>query len=443
MAHPRTSPGVRKTARAIRAALIACSLAVVASTAARAADEIHWTIIGQTAVTFDWRGSASENTLQYGTSPGNYTGSVTAQTPSPTPDSSPGPFWEARVTGLAENTLYYYRIGTGAEHTFRTPLPRGNSGYWIAEMADVGSTLGYAPVGPTQSMIAQDHPNLPGDDRPRFVLVPGDLTYGDQNSIAEVDGHFNDVMAWSQDAAYMVAWGNHEWATAADGMADNLNNYEGRFDFHNSQTSPGASAAVGNGPGEDWYWFDYGNVRFIAFPEPYSGAWSDWATRADAVMAAAQSDPAITFIVTFGHRPPWSSGADHGGDSQLAGYMATLHGKYSKYVLNMGGHSHHYERTDPAQTNGILHIVGPGGGSSLGGLSSTQPSWSVFRIDHLEHIRLHIQPDRIDGFVVCGPSGSGNSDSCTQGTIIDQWTILAPGGADTTPPAAVTDLRPR
>lgn len=426
---------------AIQTMVFALSLVALATTAARAADEIHWTIISQTAVTFDWRGSGSENTIQYGTSPGTYTGSVTAQAPSPMPDSSPGPFWEARITGLTENTLYYYKIGSGTEHTFRTPPPRGSSDFWIAEVADVGSTLGYAPVGPTQSMVAQDHPSLPGDDRPRFVLVPGDLTYGDQNSIDQVDGHFNDVMVWSEDAAYMVAWGNHEWATAADGLADNLNNYEGRFDFPNSQTSPGASAAVGNGPGEDWYWFDYGNVRFIAFPEPYSGAWGDWATRADAVMASAQSDPAITFIVTFGHRPAWSSGADHGGDSQLAGYMATLHSKYPKFMLNMNGHSHHYERTDPAQTNGILHIVGPGGGSSLGGLSATQPSWSAFRINHLQHIRLHIQPGRIDGYVICGPAGSGNSTDCTQGTIIDQWTVLAPGGSDTTPPAGVTDLR--
>src|SRR6185295_6304521 len=300
--------------------------AELAPLSARAADQIHWTLTGQTSVTFDWRGSTGESTIQYGTSPGSYSGSVVAQAPSPLPDSSPGPFWEARISGLQPNTVYYYRIGTQPEHTFRTPPARGSSDYWFAEEADIGSTVSYSPVGPTQTMVAQDHPSLPGDDRPRFVLVPGDLTYGDQNSISDVDQHFNDVMAWSQDAAYMAAWGNHEWDTSTGG--DDLNNYEGRFDFPNSQTSPGASAAVGNGPGEDWYWFDYGNVRYIAYPEPYSGAMSDWSTRADAVMAAAQADPAITFIITYGHRPPWSSGADHTGDGTLAGYMATMHGKY-------------------------------------------------------------------------------------------------------------------
>ena len=435
------NPDVPPAAPAPRLALFGLlAAALLAPADARAADQIHWTLTGQTSVTFDWRGTNAENTIQYGTSPGAYTGSVVAQAPSPLPDSSPGPFWEAKITGLQENTLYYYRIGTNAEHTFRTPPARGSANFWIAEVADIGSTVSYSPVGPTQAMIAQDHPGLSGDDRPRFVLVPGDLTYGDQNAIADVDQHFNDVMAWSQDAAYMVAWGNHEWDTSTGG--DDLNNYEGRFDFPNSQTSPGASAAVGNGPGEDWYWFDYGNTRFIAYPEPYSGAWSDWSTRADAVMAAAQADPAITFIITYGHRPPWSSGSDHSGDATLAGYMATLHGKYSKYVLNIGAHSHHYERTVPAQTNNMLHIVGAGGGSSLGGLASTQPSWSAYRIDHLEHVRIHIQAGRIDGYAICGPPGAGNGDTCTQGAIIDQWTILAPTpGADTTPPAAVKDLR--
>ena len=154
-----------------------------------------------------------------------------------------------------------------------------------------------------------------------------------------MDQHFNDVMTWSQDIAYMPAWGNHEWATAADGMADNLNNYEGRFDFPNSQTSPGATDAVGNGPGEDWYWFDYGNVRFISFPEPMTGAWEDWVNSVQPAMAAAQSDPSIQFIIAYGHRPAWSSGADHSGDTQLAGYFATLHGKYSKFNLVIQGHS--------------------------------------------------------------------------------------------------------
>ena len=399
-----------------------------------AADEIHWTLLGQTAVTFDWRGS--ETAIEFGTTPGSYTRSVTAVAPSPLPNSSSGPFREARITGLSENTLYYYRIGSGAEHTFRTPPPRGGSGFWVGCVADIGSSISYSGVVPTQQQMGANNPNIEGDDRPRFVVVPGDLTYGDDKGKPHVDQHFNDVMAWSQDAAYMVIWGNHEWGSSVD----DLQNYEGRFDFPNSQTSPGAPST--GGPGEDWYWFDYGNTRFIAFPEPYSGAWTDWKTKAGAVMAQAQSDPAITFIVTYGHRPSYSSGSDHGGESQIATILRDLHVKYAKLVLNLQGHSHHYERTDPAQTDGITHVIVGGGGSSLGGLTSSKPAWSVARFDHLAHLKMFISADRIEGYAVCGPAGAGNGDTCTKDTVIDSWTITAPWAAsDNVPPAPTRGMQ--
>src|SRR6266568_5894660 len=97
---------------------------------------------------------------------------------------------------------------------------------------------------------------------PAFALLVGDLTYANETSQADVDQHFNDVMVWCLDAAYMPAWGNHEWDTPTN---DDLRNYKGRFDFPNPQTS--ADAPSPPGPSEDWYWFDYGNVRFIAYPE--------------------------------------------------------------------------------------------------------------------------------------------------------------------------------
>jgi hypothetical protein len=421
---------------------------------AGAADEIHWTLTGQTSVSFSWRGAGVADTLRYGTAPGVVPQFVVGTAPKPMPDSSPGPFWEARIPGLSENTLYFYRIGNGPEHSFRTPPPRGSSGFWFAEEADVGSSRHWKNVAVTQEMIAADNASVPEGDRPRFVLVPGDLSYGDQGSPADVDQHFNDVMPWSQDAAYMPAWGNHEWSAAGEAKPDNLNNYEGRFDFPNSQTSPGAAEAAGNGPGEDWYWFDYGNVRFIAFPEPYTGAWPDWAARVDPIMAAAQRDPAITFIVTFGHRPSWSSGADHGGESSLARSMAALHAKHSKYVLSLQAHSHHYERTDPARTDGILFVVGGGGGSTLGGLRGDAPPWSAYRINHLQHVRVHVQADRIDGYAICGPEGAGGS-GCVTGSVFDTWSIVSrtprsdaaptgaiPGGAGTAASAGHASGRP-
>ena len=115
-------------------------------------DEVHYTFTGQNSVTFDWRAPSSENFIRYGTSPGTYTNTVTAVTPTPLPLSSSGPFWEARLTGLQENTIYYYSIGNRLEKTFKTPIPRGSSGFTIYAEADVGDAGTYPNVAIVQSL---------------------------------------------------------------------------------------------------------------------------------------------------------------------------------------------------------------------------------------------------------------------------------------------------
>ncbi len=409
----------------MRASLWAVLL-TVSSRAALAADGIHWTIVGPTSVAFDWRGP--ETMLECGTSAGTYTKTALALTPQPTPDSSPGPYQETILEGLVSNTLYYYRIGDGPEHTFRTPPPAGSSDFWFAVQADIGSSLAYSVIAPTQAQIAANEAAIPGDDRPRFVLVPGDLTYGDQNGADDVDAHFNDVQVWSQDAAYMPSWGNHEWQCPPPDCSrpDNLNNYEGRFVLPNSQSISGANAAGGNGPADDWGWFDYGNARFISMPAlDMAGSRPEWATAVAPIMAEAQADPSITFIVVYGHFPAWHSGSDHSDDEGLQATLTSLRASYPKFFVSFHGHSHHYERTNPFATNGVLSTVTGGGGSACGGISSTQPAWSAARANEAHHLKIHVGLDFIEGWAICGPSGaSGCDDNCTPGTVLDHWSFF-------------------
>src|SRR5258706_16410083 len=107
----------------MRRPLMLCLLGALAFPAGvRAADGVHWTFTGPTSVTFDWRGS--ESTVRYGLT-SLYGSSVVAVTPSPLPPSSSGPYWEARISGLQNNTAYHYAIGAGSDHTFRTPPAPG------------------------------------------------------------------------------------------------------------------------------------------------------------------------------------------------------------------------------------------------------------------------------------------------------------------------------
>ncbi|MCK5275350.1 MAG: metallophosphoesterase, partial [Alphaproteobacteria bacterium] len=322
---------------------------------------------------------------------------------------------------MAEDTLYYYSVAGGPEHTFRTPPLRGNSNFTIYAEADIGDSATYPLVGFVQSLIAEG--------APRFVLVPGDLTYGNKNGDAVVDQHFNDVMLWSQDAAYMPTWGNHEWKQPT---SDDLRNYKGRFDFPNPQTSPNAPPE--GCCGEDWYWFDYGNVRFIIYPELWSWTlhWTDWAPQAEALMAEAETDPEIDFIVTYGHRPAYSSGHEEGIDL-LRDILDSLGANYSKYVLNINGHSHDYERTLPQ--NGVVHITVGTGGSSVGGGDETcrwsvcpPPSWSAFRAVRNGALRLNFSATAegkaaIDGSFICGPASPRDDVSCVIGEVIDSFSI--------------------
>ena len=400
---------------------------------ARAADEIHWTMISPTSVTFDWRGA--NPTLQYGQTNG-YGSTATGIPPVPMPFSSPGPFWEARVDGLEPNRTYHYSIDGGPDHTFHT-LPRPGRPFTVYVEGDVGDSVKYPAVAPVQGLIAAGEPS--------FVLVVGDLTYGHEDGLAAVDRHFDDVMPWSQDAAYMPAWGNHDWALTDS--TDNLRDYTGRFELPNPQTSPGAPAV--SCCGEDWYWFDAGTVRFIAYPEPYTGAWPDWHARAATLMDQAQADPAIRFIVTFGHRAAYSSGF-HPGLVQLRSILDSLGARHDKYVLNVNGHSHNYERTLPQF--GVTHVTAGIGGSLLEARKDTclwvggcpPPSWSAFRAFHYGALRLEFGPHTIRGEAKCGPPGSPSDIACGLGESFDSFTI----GHDAAPvlagaPASVTDTAGR
>src|SRR5689334_5615704 len=104
----------------------AASLSSPGIAGAAGEDEVHYTIVSPAAVTVAWRGPSSG--IRYGLT-ASYGQTGAAATPSPLPFSSSGPFWEIRLTDLQPYTVYHFSIGGGADHTFRTGLPKGQSGF--------------------------------------------------------------------------------------------------------------------------------------------------------------------------------------------------------------------------------------------------------------------------------------------------------------------------
>lgn len=377
--------------------------------------EVHFTYTGPRAVTFDWRGSAA--TVRYWT-PDAPPRTVTGHPPAPQPASSPGPFQEAVLGGLKPGAEYFYEIANDERPipvSFRAP-PDGPARFVFAAVGDMGAT----DVEPDASGVNED---LRIAD-PWFVLMLGDVSYADLKSKADVDQHFQDVMTWSRRAAYMPVWGNHEWE---DAPRDDLRNYKGRFALPHAEASPGAPAA--GCCGEDWYWFDFGGVRFIVYPEPYGATtWPDWARRAEPLFAEAQADPNIGFIVTAGHRPAYSSG-HHGSELQLRGILDGFGKRFGKYVLNLNGHSHVYERSKPQAH--VVHITaGIGGGQLEHGNTPclwdncTAPAFTAYRAIHHGFLKVSATPDELHVEAVCGPASPGNDDvRCVDGEILDDVVI--------------------
>ena len=177
-------------------------------------------------------------------------------------------------------------------------------------------------------------------------------------------------------------------------------------------------------------------MRFISYPEPYTSAtWPEWQSVADSIMSAAQADPSIHYIVTYGHRPAYSTGA-HTGETRLATILSALGDKYSKYVLNLNGHSHDYERYAPI--HGVVNITVSGGGSTL------EPPWTAtdprtaFRAMHLEHVAVDVTSTSLTVQAICGPATPQDDTTCSQGSVLDSVTIAAPPDHDNPPAAAVS-----
>ena len=387
--------------------------------------EVHFTYTAPDAVTFDWRGGGSM--LRYWAkdlSPRT----VTGHAPQPLPISAAGPWQEAVADQLVPGLEYLYEIGhpvRPAPRSFRAPPVAGSSDQVFVAVGDLGDAA-------NQPAAAGVHRDIRLAD-PSFVLALGDLSYADLKTQAAVDRHFEDVMIWSQRAAYMPTWGNHEWE---DPARDDLRNYKGRFALPHAAASPGAPAA--GCCGEDWYWFDFGSIRFVIYPEPYTpDTWTDWAAHAEPLLAEAQADPKIKFIITAGHRPAYSSG-HHGSELALRAILDGWGKRFKKYVLNLNGHSHVYERTKPQAH--VVHVtVGTGGGALEHAATACLwndcqvPAFTAFRAIHYGYLKISVHPSELTLELICGPPAPGAEDiQCAEGTIVDQATIPA-GGAPAAP----------
>lgn len=423
-------------------------------------DEIHYSF-GNTSdsVVFDWHGQ--EQNIYYGPDT-NYGYVGLANNSAVTPVDSAGPFREVQLTGLTPGTTYHYKIGTnGLDHTFQTN-PTGD--FTWADVGDTGSTLCDPWEAQIHALIASQNPT--------FVTHGGDITYANQCGVAAVHQYYLDQQIWSESAAFQPVWGNHEYGqpnsdegegTPPPGTPrDSMGNYKGRSFVTNSQTVPNDTKSQINNPGcgwetgsqtntcmgEDWGWFQTGHVLFISYPEPWPNDYPTWQATADQLMANAQANPTIDFVITYGHRPAYSSSTtDINTNVQTA--LNNLALKYSpssanpngKYILNVNHHVHWEEVFSPI--NNLVNITNGGGGA---GQASPTPiaSNSIYHLTHPAILVGHYSASQhtLTVNLLCGPAFTPNpKTTCTYGSVLYTQTFSSSNTgpiATTTPTSTPT-----
>jgi hypothetical protein len=389
-------------------------------------DQIHFSVINGTAITFDWVGTADH--IYIGTDPDNLENVVSAIHPPFLPVESPwvsdpGPYWEAKLVGLKQNTVYFYKIGSnGHINKFKTPPQAGTAGFRVCAMSDMHES--------SKESVAMF--NQVADLKPDLVITPGDLTGAGPDGQQEVGARFHEAMIWAQSAAWMPAWGNHDWGYPD---VDDLRTYKARFDIPNPGTissSPSISCC-----GEDWGWFDYGNTRFISLPEPWdSSTRAEWSDQVRNVFSSAQDDPNIKFIVTYGHRSSYTSTFRRSpGEESLRKILDGFHASYSKYRLDLSGHNHQYERY--LLSSGMTYIIASSAGSYYheGWDSPDKPSECAYRAIHYGILVLDFSDNTIRGQFICSVNATNSHFDykpleeavCSEiGEVIDAFTITSP-----------------
>ena len=289
---------------------------------------------------------------------------------------------EATLTGLVANTTYTYDLRNadvdptpGVVDQLRTaPLP-GTGTVRLVAFGDSGSGSS------SQSRVA----TAIGDDTFDFAIHNGDVAYS-RGTYAEFEARFFPYYRdWLRRKAIFPAIGNH------DDMTSSATPYRTLFVLPRD----GATAAYPNNA-ERFYSFDYGPAHFIALDT--QAAFLSTARRQEqlawltADLQAAQDRP---WRIAFFHRPPYSSGAEHGSDLAIRQAFGPLFEQYNVQIV-VTGHEHSYERTVPWRESStitrqaVTYVISGGAGAGLYPVGRSAFTAFSRSVDH--YLRLILSP---------------------------------------------------
>ena len=252
--------------------------------------------------------------------------------------------FEADLTGLQPDTLYYYSITEdgqalsppGTDYSFRTlPVPGSarDGLFWVVGDSGTGNRIQAQVHTAMRDWLKKENRVLDG------YLHVGDMAYG-SGLDSEFQGFFFESYADTlRNTVCWPAMGNHE--------GKHSNGATGTGPYYDAYICPaeGQSGGISSGT-EAFYSFDFGKTHFICLnshdlPRDPGGAMAQW-LKADLEKTKAD------WLVAFWHHPPYTKGShDSDKEHQLVEMreliMPILESGGVDLVLT--GHSHIYERS--------------------------------------------------------------------------------------------------
>jgi acid phosphatase type 7 len=344
--------------------------------------------------------------------------------------------YEAHITGLKPDTLYYYAVYDGesrltpesADYSFRTlPTPGTERPLllWVVGDSGTGNKVQAKVHTAFRDWLTREKRTVDA-----YIHV-GDMAYN-SGMDSEFQGYFFQTYADTlRNTVCWPAFGNHEGRTSKGATATGP-----YFDAYITPTA-GESGGVPSGT-EGYYSFDYGRVHFISLnsydiSRSPDGAMAQW-LKAD--LEKAKGD----WIIAFFHHPPYTKGSHDSDDPKKDKELIEMRENIMPILeaggvdLVLAGHSHIYERSmlidgayatptvsenvvyqdgdgDPASggaykksaglkpNQGTVSIVAGHGGASLGHKKLASP---VMRVSLLEFgsLLLDLKGDTLTGHML-------------------------------------------
>jgi hypothetical protein len=276
----------------------------------------------------------------------------------------------------ASTTVYYicgdYVGGWSNEYSFRTP-PEGSGRMTFTVSGDDGTTSNAVEVVNRIASVGGS-----------FHIHTGDLSCA--NGVQPLwDTWFAHSETLFAHSPVIPCIGNHE--------------DESHFGF-GFTTYLGRLALPGN---ERWYSLDCGQIHFasIDYESDFNpgSAQYDWL---EADLKAASEDPTVEWIITFDHKPPYSS-SEHGSSEGFRNAICPLLDKYD-VDIHFSGHDHNYERSYPLKNKevttdetsyyvnpeGTIYVVSGGGGRWL--YNSGKNYWTIYSESCHHYCQVDVYP---------------------------------------------------